>query len=236
MKKSLTAISAVLILSTVLASCNTATDEPITTEASEEQLEDEAIQNEEPQEEKQDQEKQQAENTESAEPVDEPKNEQDVKKAEITTLTYSSNSQPFTEEVVEAKSEEMNYSILHFENYTLVAEEPGVDHLIFNKDDGLSMQIEVINKEEATFEQMKATAKETISAIAPDSVKELNYSAILTERPEILNITGYEGVLDGEKVVKVVLERNNLIATLTIYDTPQADLTDAFLQMGLTIQ
>lgn len=129
----------------------------------------------------------------------------------------------------------MNYSIQHFEDYTLVAEEPGVDHLIFNKDDKLSMQIEVINKEEATFEQIKATAKETISAIAPDNLKELDFSTILTERPEILNITGYEGVVDGEKVVKVVLERSNLIAALTIYDTPQADLMDAFIQMGLTI-
>ncbi|MBD8031568.1 chemotaxis protein [Solibacillus merdavium] len=230
MKKSLTAISAALILSTVLAACNTDTDEPITTSASEEQLENENAQNEVQQEE------QQEEKTESTEPIEETQDEQEVNKEEITTLTYSSNSQPFTEEVVEAKSEEMNYSIQHFENYTLVAEEPGVDQLIFSKDDGLSMQIEVVNKEEATFEQMKATAKEAISAIAPDNVKDLDFSTILTERPEILNITGYEGVVDGEKVVKVVLERTNLIATLTIYDTPQADLTDAFLQMGLTIQ
>lgn len=230
MKKSLTAISAALILSTALAACNTDTEEPITKAANEEQLENEQVQSDEQQEE------QQEENTESAEPAEEPKNEQDVKKEEITTLTYSSNNQPFTEEVVEAKSEEMNYTIQHFEDYTLVAEEPGVDHLIFNKDDELSMQIEVINKEEATFEQIKATAKETITAIAPDNLKELEFSTILTERPEILNITGYEGVVDGEKVVKVVLERSNLIAALTIYDTPQADLMDAFIQMGLTIQ
>ena len=230
MKKSLTAISAALILSTALAACNTDTEEPITNAANEEQLENEQVQSDEQQEE------QQEENTESAEPAEEPKNEQDVKKEEITTLTYSSNNQPFTEEVVEAKSEEMNYTIQHFEDYSLVAEEPGVDHLIFNKDDELSMQIEVINKEEATFEQIKATAKETISAIAPDNLKELDFSTILTERPEILNITGYEGVVDGEKVVKVVLERSNLIAALTIYDKPQADLMDAFIQMGLTIQ
>ena len=229
MKKSVTVISAALILSTVLAACNTNTDEPITTVASEEQPENEQVQKEEQQDEN-------TEATEATEATEEPKDEQVVKKDEITTLTYSSNSQPFTEEVVETKSEEMNYSIQHFENYTLVAEEPGIDHLIFNKDDKLSMQIEVVNKEEATFDQMKATANETISAIAPDSVKELNFSTILTERPEILNIAGYEAVLDGEKVVKIVLERSNLNATLTIYDTPQADLTDAFLQMGLTIQ
>lgn len=58
----------------------------------------------------------------------------------------------------------------------------------------------------------------------------------MTERKEILNIVGYEALLEDEKVVKVVIERENLFVTLTIYDNVQADLTDAFLQMGLTIQ
>ena len=36
----------------------------------------------------------------------------------------------------------MNYTIAHFDNFTLQAEDPGIDQLIFNNDDQLSMQIE----------------------------------------------------------------------------------------------
>lgn len=233
MKKSISTIGAILFLSVLLAACNTDTAEPIVTGANEQQPNNnEQVPNEPEQTNEDQQEDATATPTNTTE---EPKSET-IENNEASTLTYTSNGQPITEEVVTAKSEEMDYTIQHFENYVLVAEEPGIDHLLYNEDDTLSMQIEVVKKEETTFDQIKTSANETMSAISAENLKELDLSAISTNREEILNIVGYETMFDGEKVVKVVFERENLFAVLTIYDNPEKDLTDAFLQMGLTIR
>lgn len=244
MKKTIYQVGAVVILSAFLAACNTDTDEPTTTNASkEEPTETEQVQNEEQQETNETNETNETADSssepkeeEATEPSEETKAEQEDKAADNTTLTYISNGQPFEEKVVTSTSDEMNYTIQHLENYTLTSEEPGVDSLLNNADEATSMQIEVVKKEDVTFDQLKESAKETISAIAPESTKDLDLSSTLSKRKEILNIVGYEALLEDEKVVKVVIERENLFVTLTIYDNIQADLTDAFLQMGLTIQ
>ena len=242
MKKSIYQVGAVVILSAFLAACNTDTDEPTTSNAAnEEPAETEEVQTEEQPETTETNETDESDDAssdqqeEATETSEETKAEQ-TDKADNTTLTYISNGQPFEEKVVTSTSDEMNYTIQHFENYTLTSEEPGVDSLLNNADEATSMQIEVVQKEDVTFDQLKESAKETISAIAPDSTKDLDLASTLEERKEISNIVGYEALLDDEKVVKVVIERENLFVTLTIYDNVQADLTDAFLQMGLTIQ
>lgn len=233
MKKSISTIGAILFLSVLLAACNTDTAKPIVTGANEQQPNNnEQVPNEPEQTNEDQQEDATATPTNTTE---EPKSET-IENNEASTLTYTSNGQPITEEVVTAKSEEMGYTIQHFENYALVAEEPGIDHLLYNEDGALSMQIEVVKKEETTFNQIKTSANETMSAISAENLKELDLSAISTNREEILNVVGYETMFDGEKVVKVVFERENLFAVLTIYDNPEKDLTDAFLQMGLTIR
>ncbi|MGA4516554.1 chemotaxis protein [Solibacillus silvestris] len=242
MKKTIYQVGAVVILSAFLAACNTDTDEPTTTNAAkEEPTETEEVQNEEEQETNETSETSEADESSSAQQEETTESSEETKaeqedKSDTTTLTYISNGQPFEEKVVTSKSDEMNYTIQHLENYTLTSEEPGVDSLLNNADETTSMQIEVVKKEVVTFDQLKESAKETISAIAPENTKDLDLASTLTERKEILNIVGYEALLEDEKVVKVVIERENLFVTLTIYDNVQADLTDAFLQMGLTIQ
>lgn len=246
MKKTIYQIGAVVILSAFLAACNTDTDEPATTTAAKEEpaKTEQQVQNEEQLESNETGETSEtgeaddstsAQQEKTTEPSEETKTEQDDQ-ANNSTLTYISNGQPFEEKAVTSTSDEMNYTIQHLENYTLISEEPGVDSLLNNADETSSMQIEVVNKEDVTFDQLKESAKETISAIAPEGTKDLDLSSTLSEREEISNIVGYEALLEDEKVVKVVFERDNLFVTLTIYDNVQADLTDAFLQMGLTIR
>lgn len=248
MKKTIYQIGAVVILSAFLAACNTDTDEPATTAAKVEPAKTEQqVQNEEQLESNETGETSEtgetgeaddstsAQQEKTTEPSEETKTEQDDQ-ANNSTLTYISNGQPFEEKAVTSKSDEMNYTIQHLENYTLISEEPGVDSLLNNADETSSMQIEVVNKEDVTFDQLKESAKETISAIAPEGTKDLDLSSTSSEHKEISNIVGYEALLEDEKVVKVVFERDNLFVTLTIYDNVQADLTDAFLQMGLTIR
>lgn len=232
MKKTITTMSALLLLSATLAACNTDTTEPATTAAKEdsqlEQSETTTQSNTEQTTEQQKSEKVEENNTPAQ------ANSQQAK--ETNTLTYRSNGEEFTYETKASTSEEMNYTIAHFDNYSLVAEDPGIDQLINNDDDRLTMQIEVTTKEDVVFDDVKASALEALSAVSPN-ITELNLTSILENHSDISNIVGYETILDEtDKVVKIVFERDNLFATLTIYDTVTADLQDAFLQMGLTIQ
>lgn len=223
-------MSALLLLSATLAACNTDTNEPAATTAANKDLQTEQT------------DATTESNTEqSTKPVEE--NKEPEKATETTeptkqaaTLTYNSLGKTVSDTVTTSTSEEMNYTIAHFENFTLQAEDPGIDHLIYNNDNQLSMQIEVITKEDVTFDDVNASAAETMAAVSSD-VKALDFAAILEKRTDILKMTGYETVLEEtDKVVKIVFERDNMFVTLTIYDTVAADLQDAFLQMGLTIQ
>ncbi len=226
MKKTITTMSALLLLSATLAACNTDTNEPDTTTAA----------NKDPQTEQTDA-TSQSNTDQTTKPTEENKEpEQAAEPTEqATTLTYSSLGKTVSDTVITSTSEEMNYTIAHFDNFTLQAEDPGIDQLIYNDDDQLSMQIEVVAKEDVTFDDINASAAETMAAISAD-VNTLDFAAILEQRTDILNMAGYETVLEEtDKVVKVVFERDNMFVTLTIYDTA-ADLQDAFLQMGLTIQ
>lgn len=228
MKKSLTMISSLLLLSAMLAACNTDTVEPANTSASDTTTQTENVASEDT-----------TETTASSE-QEEQKNQPastDTTATEEATLTYTSNGKAFTEKVTESTSEELDYTISHFENFTLEAEEPGVDHLFYNDDDTLSMQIKVTSTGEASFNNLKASSEESISAIASEgNYNEVDFSKVVTTHSDIQNISGFETVIDSEKVTIVTLEQGKKLVTLTIYDTAEADLTDAFLQMGLTIQ
>ncbi|WP_341322511.1 chemotaxis protein [Solibacillus sp. FSL H8-0523] len=231
MKKTITTMSALLLLSATLAACNTDTTEPATTTAADEKPQTEQTeantelnteQTTEP-------------TTEQANKTNEPAQTTEEPTEQAATLTYSSLGKTVSDTVTTSTSKEMNYTIAHFDNFTLQAEEPGVDQLIFNNDDQLSMQINVITKEDVTFDDVKASAAETMAVISAD-ITELDFASVLEQRTDIINLAGYETVLEEtDKVVKIVFERDNMFVTLTIYDTA-ADLQDAFLQMGLTIQ
>lgn len=152
-------------------------------------------------------------------------------------ITYTSKGQKVQQEAQTSTSEQSNYNIQHTANFALVAVEPGKDSLYLKEDDSLSMGIEVFNKTEVSFEDVKTDALETMAAIAPEGkYDELDLTQSVKGQKGLLQFVGYETVLEADKVQIIVLERESQLIKLTIYDTAEADLTDAFLQMGLTIK
>ena len=231
MKKSLPIISSILLLSAMLAACNTETEQTTNPSANEttETTETESTENDTTTN---------VEETTTNEQADEHAEQTsfDNTSAE-TAITYTSKGEAVTEKTITSTSNELGYSISHLESYTLESEEPGVDRLLYNDDNALSMQIKVASTEETTFDDVKASSKETITAIASEgNYNELNLADISAVTSDIKNIIGYETVIDSEKITIVTFEKGSKIITLTIYDTVEADLTDAFLNMGLTIQ
>lgn len=242
MKKSMTLFCSVLLLSSFLAACNTDSTEPATTAANEAPQVETEVNIEAPEN---DDDSTTTDTTNTAgtteatkQPVaqTETPKKQNVVQAD-STLTYISNQKQLTEDTVTSTSDEMDYSIQHFDDYALTSEEPGIDRLLYKDDDLFSMQIKLSTTEETTFDNIKAGVIETITVIAPEGkYEELDVSAIQESHKDIKNIAGYETLLESEKVIIVTYEKGNHLVTLTIYDTVEADLEDAFLQMGLTIQ
>ncbi|ATP39164.1 chemotaxis protein [Solibacillus sp. R5-41] len=231
MKKGMTIFCSVIILSMLLVACNTDTKEVPETSA--------PIPDQQPNTTNTEEKYDDSQTTTAQQPTSTPEDTQpEVSPDETTnsTITYTSNGQKVEQEVQTSSSEQSGYSIQHLDSYALVAEEPGKDSLYFKEDDALSMGIEVVNKTEASFEDVKTSAMDTIAAIAPEGkYNELDLTKTLKNQKGILHSVGYETILEADKVTIVVFEHESKLIKLTIYDTPEADLTDAFLQMGLTI-
>ena len=227
MKKGMTILSSVLLLSMLLAACNTDTKDVPETSATipNEQLDQTSTEDT---------------NTDDQQPTSTPEEKQPEENTDNTTkslITYTSKGQKVQQDVQTSTSEQSNYSIRHTADFTLVAEEPNKDLLYLNVDDTISMRIEVVNKAEISFEDVKTNAIETMAAIAPEGkYGELDLTNSLKDQKGLLQSVGYETVLEADKVQIIVLEHEGKIIKLTIYDTAEADLSDAFLQMGLTIQ
>lgn len=232
MKKGIAIFSSVLLLSMLLVACNTDTKNVPETSATNP---DEQLDKTNPEETNADE-----QSTTTQQPTNTPKDQQPEDKTDKTTksfITYTSKGQKVQQEAQTSTSEQSNYSIQHTANFTLVAEEPGKDSLYLKEDDTLSMGIEVLNKAEINFEGVKTSAMETMAAIAPEGkYDELDLTQSLKDQKGLLQSVGYETGLEADKVQIIVLEHESKIIKLTIYDTAEADLKDAFLQMGLTIQ
>ena len=224
-------MSSTVLLAAMLAACNTDTTEPANPEIE--------ITNEQSQTETTE-----TETTAVKQPVTEststPEKAATTSSSEQQTtnaaLSFTSNEKQITEETITSTSAELGYSIEHFANYALEAEEPGIDHLINMDDSNLSMRIQLFDTAETNFENVKAKTVETMSATATDgNYTELDLT-VIKQQSAIKNIVGYETFFDNDKVSMISFENNGKLVTLTIYDTTEADLTDAFLQMGITIK
>ena len=235
MKKSLSMISSALLLSAMLAACNADTEQPTNTPENETNETESTETDTTTVEETTTTVEETATNEQTDEQTEQPS--VDNTSAQETTLTFTSHGKDVTEKAITSTSDELGYSISHLENYTLVSEEPGIDRLFYNDDDTLSMQIKVDSAEVTTFDNLKDSAKETIAAIASEgNYNEFELPDVKASAQDIKNIIGYDTIIDSEKITIVTLEKGSKIITLTIYDTEEADLTDAFLNMGLTIQ
>ena len=155
------------------------------------------------------------------------------------TIQYVKNGEQKEVETTMTQSPEQDYEIALAQGFSVEGEEPGRDMLVYDEDDQYSMRIEVFAKDETNYEEMAQQTENTVAITAPEGqYAPYDLESLLASHKDILNATGYVVTYteDDDQVVTVIFEKQSKIVRLTIFDTTAAEMTNAFLQMGFTIQ
>ncbi|WP_431029302.1 hypothetical protein [Lysinibacillus sp. LZ02] len=156
-----------------------------------------------------------------------------------STIEYVENGQPKKVETVTTVSPQQDYTISLAKGFSLEAEEPGRDMVMYDANNEHSMRVEILAKDETTYEEAALQTENTVKITAPEGKYEpYALDSLLATHKDIANATGYVVTYteDKDQVVTVVFEKGTKIVRLTVFDTTAAEMTDAFLQMGFTIQ
>lgn len=149
-------------------------------------------------------------------------------------LTYTSKGKEYTSETI--LIDEANYTIRILEGYEFTQEEPGKDLIFLQENGSISARIEVISKNDSTFEKLVANTEELMAAVN-EQFKPFDINDAVKDYPEIGNFVAYIATYEGnEEVVGVVFEKDDILVRLTVFDDKEFDLKDALIKMGLTIE
>lgn len=146
-------------------------------------------------------------------------------------ITYMQNGNVQTAPTNFLTSAEQPFGLEVMNGFTLVAEEPGKDQLIYDADARITMAIETYTLGEITYDELFNSALEEAGTLGEASpIEELPY------HDNIANIAAFDVTIDNEKVVVMAIETPSTLAKFTIYDTLETDLTQAMIQMAATIK
>lgn len=137
------------------------------------------------------------------------------------------------------KSPEQDYEIALAEGFSLTAEEPGRDMVTYDANDQISMRIETFAKDETHYEEMAQQTESTVGLTAPDGkYQPYDIQTLIEKNKDIKHATGFVATYpeDGEQVVTIIYEKESKIVRLTVFDRTSGEITNALLEMGLTVK
>lgn len=147
-------------------------------------------------------------------------------------ITYVQNDVEKKATTTESQSVDQGYKINQLPGFTLSQEEPGKDIIVSNDDDDIFMRVETVTASETSYDLVKSSLQEYMNAVGdtiPLSAEEL---AVFKDTK---NVSGFVVDFDTEKVIGVVIEKNDLLIKLIIHDNDTQDLTAAMFAMAATI-
>lgn len=153
-----------------------------------------------------------------------------------TTLSYEIAGKAYSDEIIATKSEELNYTVSLTDKFYLTLEEPGKDLVVYKDNEAITMRVETFINEDEAFENLLLNSKDMLSAISTND----QYNNFPLPKQFNLNkyakIESYIVEYESDKVILLLLEKDDLIIRLTLFDDYITNVTDAFLQIGATIE
>ncbi|MDN7226127.1 hypothetical protein QWY22_13490 [Planococcus liqunii] len=131
------------------------------------------------------------------------------------------------------QSDEQPYELHVLPGYVLTSEEPGKDSLYKEDDPSVFMRIETFAPGEVDFSQAETQVKETLKAVNAEA--EIAEGQAL-ESAGIVKSSSFEVPSAEGKVTGVVIEQENQLVRLTIFDNEAANAIADFTAMGQTIK
>ena len=150
-------------------------------------------------------------------------------------LTYVRNNQEVTEATTVVKSDNQSFQLALLPEFTLVAEEPGKDVVLYDEDERVSMRIETVALADSTFNDMLQATKDFMNAGSSngETVNDTEVTALAPASAK--NVAAFRNDYEGEIAVSLLFETENFYVRLTVFDVKDIDLTEAMLKMGATI-
>ncbi|WP_088005850.1 hypothetical protein [Indiicoccus explosivorum] len=152
---------------------------------------------------------------------------------ETAALAFTMGSGAQEAEAVYTESPEQSYIIALLPEFELTSEEPNKDVLYWTENDSVFMRIETFAPGEIDFAFAADAMEQTLQAVNPEG--EITESAAI-DPSAYVNAKALEVPTDNGMVTGAVYETADSIVRLTIYDTAEANATDAFVSMAETIQ
>lgn len=172
----------------------------------------------------------------SDEPVEDDTSVEPALREDEASLTYTLNGEQKEEIGYLTESDQQNYSLYKLDGYELTGEEPNKDALYAVENDAVFMRIETISTNDADYEVILNNMMDTMAAISIDEEPvKITEEGRLPVGNGITNAVGYEVPKEIGTISGYVFERDGLIVRLTIFDRNDANLTDALLKMGETV-
>ncbi|MGM9949798.1 MAG: hypothetical protein ACI33P_06710 [Lysinibacillus sp.] len=157
-----------------------------------------------------------------------------------STIQYTDeNGQPQESNMAWTTSPEQDYEMALAEGFTLVAEEPGRDMVTYDANNEISMRVETFSKDETHYEEMARQTESTVGVTAPDgNYQPYEMKDLVAENEDVLHAAGFIVTYpeDEEQVVTVIYEKESKIVRLTVFDRTASEITNALLEMGMTVK
>lgn len=132
-----------------------------------------------------------------------------------------------------------DYEIALAEGFSLTAEEPKRDMVTYDANDQISMRIETFAKDETHYEEMARQTESNVGLTAPDGkYQPYDIQTLIEKNKDIQHATGFVATYpeDEEQVVTIIYEKESKIVRLTVFDRTSGEITNALLEMGLTVK
>lgn len=152
------------------------------------------------------------------------------------TLSYTIGQQTFEKQFERVYSAQQDFSIQLTDQFFLMEEEPGMDVVVYKENEAIMMRIEVLSKNDWTYEN----ALEKSTSIIMASSKDNSYSSYnLPSNINTKSFIQYDGFLvenESDKVLLLLMNLDDKIIRLTIFDDYITNVSEAFIVQAATIQ
>jgi len=154
---------------------------------------------------------------------------------EENKLTYTSKGKEISIATKVVESENQNFKISLLPDFSLSAEEPGKDVILFDSNDRVFMRIETIAVTDSNYKDMLQATEEFMRASSNDGTTTEDANVAKLAPSTAKNASAFVNNSGEDKTTALLFETDELFVRLTVFDTKSLDLTDAFLKMGTTI-